>query len=409
MRRVFHAFNYREVATPTFEELELFLAKSGPGIREEIYEFEDKSGRKLCLRPELTAPVMRFYFGHLRSEPKPLRLFYVGPCYRYDRPQAGRYREFWQVGCELVGDDSPEAHAELLHLALRLFEEAGVARYQLRLGHLGILRSLLAGQGVAPAEQGPLMRLIDKKDLGGLEEALRQRVGAPKAAEFLRFFEARLAAELRPFATAPSAGEALAHLERVLAVLQGFGADPAKIQIDPTIARGLEYYTGFVFELDAPDLGAEKQLLGGGAYDLSGVFGESPVAAVGFALGFDRTLVALEKVGTAMAAGEAVDALVAALAPAGVPAAQRMANRLRELDLCVELDLSAKGAKRALSRANQMGARAVVLLGEQEVADRRATVKDLASGEQVRVSEDAVAGQLAAWRRSAGGAASRPR
>lgn len=398
MRRVLHAFNYREVQTPTFEEIELFLAKSGPGIREEIYDFKDKSGRELCLRPELTAPVMRFYFGSgLKVEPKPVKLFYFGPCYRYDRPQAGRYREFWQLGCELVGDDSPEGHAELLHLALGLFEEAGLKNYNLRVGHLSILRSLLEGLGFPPKEQSPLMRLIDKKETEPLGEALRAKVDARSADAFLKVFEYRTFDQLKQLSGSAQTQAAYAHLQRVWRRLEGFGVDLKKVQLDPTIARGLEYYTGLVFELDAPDLGAEKQLLGGGEYDLSSVFGESPVPAVGFALGFDRTLVALEKSGGLATTNQPVDAVVAALSEGGVAAAQRLGNRLRERDLCVELDLSAKGAKRSLGRASTLGARVIVLLGDQEVAKGQATLKNLASGEQVTVPESEVLRRLESW------------
>lgn len=401
MRRVFHAFNYREVATPTFEELDLFLAKSGPGIRDEIYDFKDKSGRDLCLRPELTAPVMRYYFASLKSEPKPLKLFYFGPCYRYDRPQAGRYREFWQMGCELVGDGSSEALAELLQLALRLFEEAGLQRFVLRVGHLEILRSLLESLGVPRPDQPPLMRLIDKKDLAGLRQALDGRIGAARSAEFLAYFDLDSLEAIRVPPDAPGVAAAISKLQAVLARLTGFGADPKTIRFDPTIARGLEYYSGLVFELDAPDLGAEKQLLGGGEYDLSGVFGERPVAAVGFALGFDRTLVALQKGASFAPAAEPVDVVVAALSESGIPVAQQIGNALRERDLRVELDLSARGAKKSLGRANSLAARAVVLVGDQEVAHSKAAVKNLVTGEQVQVTFSEIPRQLEPWMRAA--------
>src|SRR5688500_6220765 len=197
LRNVLRTYHYSEVATPAVEELELFLAKSGPGIRDEIYDFKDKSGRELALRPELTAPTMRFYFSNLKMEPKPLRLFYFGPCYRYDRPQAGRYREFWQLGIELLGDETPAAHAEVLRLALQLFEEAGLKNFVLRVGHLGILRALLEQAGVKRPEQAPLMRFIDKKDLASLEKELVARGGETAASTILRFFELTKLEELR--------------------------------------------------------------------------------------------------------------------------------------------------------------------------------------------------------------------
>lgn len=386
LRRVFRAYNYREVQTPAFEEVELFLAKSGPGIKEEIYDFKDKGGRENALRPELTAPVMRFYFSHLKMEPKPLRLFYFGPCYRYDRPQAGRYREFWQMGCELIGDDAPEAHAELLRLSLALFEAAGLKNYQMRVGHLEILRSLLEACGIPRAEQAPLMRLIDKKDLARLRETLAATTSPANVERLLRFFELTRVEEIQALATEPGAKAAVAHLEAVFSALKDFGADLSRIRVDPTIARGLEYYTGLVFELDAPDLGAEKQLLGGGAYDLSSVFQQPPVASVGFALGFDRTLVAMETTGVAHPVHDVVDCHVAALSEAALGAARRAAHQMREAGLRVELESRPVSLKRILARASQIKARHAVFAGDKEAERQVLAVKDLATGAQREVA-----------------------
>ncbi|HDS59631.1 MAG TPA: histidine--tRNA ligase, partial [Thermoplasmatales archaeon] len=143
LREVFRRYGYREVATPTMEHLELFTLKSGEAIVEETYAFTDKSGRELALRPELTAPVMRFYVEQMQMEPKPLKLLYFGNCFRYDRPQAGRYREFWQMGCELIGTRTPEALAELIALAYHALRGAGLEDILLRVGDLAPLRALL--------------------------------------------------------------------------------------------------------------------------------------------------------------------------------------------------------------------------------------------------------------------------
>jgi len=398
MRRVLHAFNFREVQTPTFEDLELFEKKAGPAIKDEIYAFKDKGERELCLRPELTLPVMRFYFtSELKMEPKPLKLFYFGPCYRYDRPQAGRYREFWQLGTEVVGDASPEAHAELLALALHLFDVAGLHNVVLRIGHLAILRGLLETLvGIPVAQQGSLMRLIDKKQVDELRVELRKRAPAEAVERFLAVFGMTSVDQLRGIELGEPAQKGVEHLRRVLEVLDGFGATKATIQFDPSIARGLEYYSGLVFELDCPDLGAEKQLLGGGEYDLSAVFDAQPVPTVGFGLGFDRTLIALERTGKPLAVDERVDVLVAALSPPAAPAAQRVAQALRGLDLSVELDLGGRGPKKALQRGSAVKARSAVLLGERELERRVATLKNMESGEQKEVPLDALAAAVQA-------------
>lgn len=412
MRRVLHAFNFREVQTPTFEDLELFLAKSGPGIVDELYTFKDKSGRDLCLRPELTAPVMRFYFGSLRTEPKPLRLFYFGPCYRYDRPQAGRYREFWQLGTEVIGDASPEVHAELLWLALTLFREAGLRNIRLRIGHVGMLRSILRHLKIAEPDQPPLLRLIDKRETAAIREILAGTIDRSRIDLLLSLFDLSQRVfdlkedDVRMVVGEPSTWRvllddegrtALAHVTRVGNLLRAFGAEASQFAFDPMIARGLEYYTGLVFELDCPDLGAEKQLLGGGEYDLSGVFGAAAEPTVGFGLGYDRTLVALERAGAPPEVNERVDSLVSPLVREAVPQAIRVANDLRSLDLRVELDLSSKGAKRSLQRAAGMRARLAILLGERELKQGVASVKNLDTGEQVELPLADVGPRALGW------------
>ena len=142
IRSTFQKYGYKEVQTPIFENLELFTAKSGDTIISELYSFTDKGGREIALRPELTAPVMRFYVEKLQMEPKPLKLFYFGNCFRYDRPQKGRYREFKQAGCELIGTDTPEALAELIAMAYKILENTGLKNIQLNIGNLNVLSAI---------------------------------------------------------------------------------------------------------------------------------------------------------------------------------------------------------------------------------------------------------------------------
>jgi histidyl-tRNA synthetase len=191
--------------------------------------------------------------------------------------------------------------------------------------------------------------------------------------------------ELRPLATTPEAAAALKHLEAALAAFAALGGDPERIRIDPTIARGLDYYTGLVFELDAPELGAEKQLLGGGAYDLSGVFQEPPIPSMGFALGFDRTLVALEKGKVTAAAPPPVDVILGALVPEAWNAAAQAAQALRAAGKSVELESQAISIKKLLSRASQIKAKRAAFIGAKELQTGVAAVKNLADGTQSEV------------------------
>jgi len=172
MRDTFNSFGYGEVQTPMFEHLDLFTAKSGEGIIDEIYSFQDKGGRNLALRPELTAPVMRFYVEKMQMEPKPLKLFYFGNCFRYDRPQKGRYREFMQAGCELIGTDTPEAQAELVAMAYKILVNAGLKDITLSIGNLNILSVLFEKLGLSKENQKYLIPLIDKSQFEGVYDAL---------------------------------------------------------------------------------------------------------------------------------------------------------------------------------------------------------------------------------------------
>ena len=166
---------FKRIQTPIFESLDLFTAKSGPGVIKQLYAFQDKSERDLTLRPELTAPVMRMISEEMRSSPKPLRLSYFGQCFRYEESKKGRYREFFQYGVELIGASGPLAEAEVVALAIGMLEECGLLDYEVRIGHVGILRDILTGIGLS--EQGEpespvakAMRYLDKGDWDGLSE-----------------------------------------------------------------------------------------------------------------------------------------------------------------------------------------------------------------------------------------------
>ncbi len=380
MRSAFERYGYREIATPAIEYMELFTMKSGEDIVEETYEFEDKSGRHLALRPELTAPAMRFYVEQLQMEPKPLKLYYFGSCYRYDRPQAGRYREFWQMGCELIGTDTPEGVAELVSLAYQALYESGLQDIELRLGDLSLLRFLLDDMGVE--RQSQVMRLIDKRDDEGLEAMLDQQ-----QSDTLRSFLAcRDLADVASMVGEEQTG-------RLRAVLDWLDVFEVPVTLDTSIARGLDYYTGIVFEIDAPSLGAEKQICGGGEYSLVPLLGGSPVATAGFALGFDRILLALEEEDRCPSGGHVL-IYVAPVSDAMRPHAASLAMRLRRQGTHVELDLKRRSMGKSLQHADRLGATTVVIVGDDEWERSSVMVKDMESGEQREVAVDDVAGAI---------------
>ena len=294
MRSTFQTFGYREIQTPTFETLELFTAKSGETIIDELYSFTDKGGRELALRPELTAPVIRFYVDKLQMKPKPLKLFYFGNCYRYDRPQKGRYREFKQAGCEIIGTDTPEAYAELIAMAYNILEKAGVKNLELNIGNLNILSSIFSQFKLSKDQQKYLTPLIDKSLFEDVFDTLRDfGINNDDASALTEILQTSDINKIENFFKDAAANKELEQLKKTIGLLEESFCIK-NYQIKMSIVRGLDYYKGLVFEIEAPLLGAEKQLCGGGAYELITLFDGKETPTAGFAIGFDRTILALE-------------------------------------------------------------------------------------------------------------------
>jgi len=391
LRGVFERFGYREVQTPTFEELDLFTAKSGEGIVAELYDFMDKAGRKMTLRPELTAPTMRMYFQEHAFDPKPVKWYYFGNCFRYDRPQAGRYREFWQFGCEQIGAGTPLAYAELIALVAALFDEVGLRQQEIRVGHVAILRALVDELGVEGETRGKTMRAIDKRDDEGLRALLRDE-GSPDEA-VARLFAAMDAPDVEAARAVVGDQAGFAELEATFRHLRSFGA---AVRLDLGIARGLDYYTSIVFEAHStdPEMGAERQLLGGGGYDLSAVFEANPTPTMGFGLGFDRLLVALGKEGHPPEPVGGPALYLGALSDAAVPVVVEAATALRRDGITVDMDLLGRKAGQIAKHADAIGAAHLVLVGERDIEAGKVRVKRLATGESDEVALD----RLKDWR-----------
>jgi len=376
MRKIAESFGYREVATPTFEYLELFTRKSGEGIIEEMYVFKDKSGRDLALRPELTAPVMRMFVNECSVMPKPLRFYYFANCFRYERPQKGRYREFWQFGVELIGSESYLADAEVIILADKILKDVGV-NFSLEIGHVGIMRHLLKPIGEDRASK--VMRLIDKGDREGLESYLAEiRVDEDLRDKIFSLLELK-----GDESVIEEAKEIIdydfGHLESLSALLRDVGVD---FTLNLGIARGLDYYTGVVFECYAEGLGAQKQVCGGGSYELSSLFGGPVTPSTGFAIGFDRVCEACS-----VEAGE--KSVVAVVSFKGLESqAFRVASMLRERGFTAVVDVMGRNLKKQMSFASEMGAKYAVILGPDEVKSGRVAIKNLETQEQVVVAEE---------------------
>jgi len=370
MRDVARKWGYSEIITPTFEHLDLFTLKSGEGIVGELYNFSDKGGREMTLRPELTAPVMRLYVNELQSFPKPLKLFYFENCFRYERPQKGRFREFWQFGVELIGSGKPDSDAEVIALADALLKAVGV-KGDMKLGNLAVIRTLLSG--LESEIVSKVMRLVDKKEYAGLE-ALLEEIGAEERLKSDLFHLIKLEGRyilpevIKIVGNIPE----LVSFEKTLKLLDAYGVD---YSLDFGIARGLDYYTGMVFEVYAEGLGAQKQVCGGGSYQLIQLFGGGDVPSTGFGIGFDRIMEICPLI------QPAPKTLMLISKPDVHLEAIGFANELRKY-VPVHVDLMERNFKAQLSYANTINADYVVIVGEKELEAGKLTLRDMVSGEQ---------------------------
>lgn len=382
MAQTFTSFGYGEIQTPTFENLELFTAKSGESIINELYAFTDKGGRTLALRPELTAPVIRCYVERLQMEPKPLKLFYFGNCYRYDRPQKGRYREFQQAGCEIIGTDTAETTAELLALAYTLLKNTGLKNIQLNIGNLTIISALFKKFQLLKDDQKILLPLIDKSQFDDLKIALRDcNVSQENIEAFLDVLQTSDLTKIRSFlADDPNAQKELLAMETILDLLKN-AFQIKEYVIKLSIVRGLDYYKGLVFEIDAPVLGAEKQLCGGGSYDLVSLFGGTDVPTAGFAVGFDRTLLALEEEGFQFPS-PGLDAFIIPVNQTMNQTAIQITQELRTHGITADFDQLRRGIGKSLKYADAKHAEKVIIVGPKELENNSVTLRDMTTGTQ---------------------------
>ena len=381
MQSTFEYFGYGAIQTPIFETLELFTAKSGDSIIDELYAFSDKGGRELALRPELTAPVMRFYVEKLQMQPKPLKLYYFGNCFRYDRPQKGRYREFMQAGCEIIGANTPEAHAELVTMAYSLLRNVGLKNIKLNIGNLNVINSLFTKMGISKESQKQMLPLIDKSMFDDLASFLNE-IGIPdndskKCIGILQTPEIKKIKEY--FKDDSEVLDELVNMKNVLDLLRkSFKVD---FEIKLSIARGLDYYKGLVFEIEAPVLGAEKQLCGGGAYDLVSLFGGTNVPTAGFAIGFDRTILALEAEEYKFPSA-GLDAYVIPISEDMIAESIKIAQNLRKEGILTDIDLLRRGVGKSLKYASSKNAKKVIILGPKELEKDSVTLRDMGTGNQ---------------------------
>ncbi len=387
-RDIAQLYGYQEVITPVVEYHDLLAMKTGEEIRERMYAFKDLSGRKVALRPEFTASMARMVATKMMTQPKPLKLFSEGSLYRYDEPQYGRYREFWQANYELMGTDRPEADAEILTLTYDFMEKLGLSGYHFKIGHMGILRGILGQEHVGEEQQNMLMQLLDKKRW---EEALKAAHGLGVSNHGLtilkNIFETRGKEAAKVLRKAKSLIEgyenAIASIENLEEILELTKASGAKFEtlVEAGFARGLEYYTGMIFEVFVPRI--DMALGGGGRYDkLIELFGGEPTPAVGVAPGIDRIVLAMEKQEIFSEAQREKRVVVVPVNEGLRVEAMEIGSALRQAGLVTELEVMGRKVSRALADADRRGATHVVVVGSKEIKEGKVVLRNMQKRKQ---------------------------
>jgi len=397
-REVFEAYGYEPLGTPAFESWEMLKIKSGEDIVNQIYYFRDKSDRELGLRFEWTASLCRVVSSH-RELPRPFKRYAIGPVWRYERPSEKRFREFWQADVDIVGVADPIADAEVLAVAVDCLRRVGFKGFLIRLNDRRILEAFVELVGL-PAERSlDIFRAVDKLGKIGVEAVMEELAGVGASAEastsLLEFTALRGKPEktmeetreiLRGFPVGLSGCDALSAIAGYAAA---FGIE-AYMAVDLSLARGLDYYTGPVYEIYAEGFEEHGSIAGGGRYDeLIQLFGGEPTPATGVSLGIERIVSLLEGEGAFQGLDLGPRVYVAAASDAVRVKAVEVAQMLRRSGIATDLDLMGRSLTRQLDYANRKGFKRVVIVGERELREGCVAVRDMETAEQrtVRLEE----------------------
>ena len=386
-RQIFRTYNYHEIRTPILEETQLFARGVGEEtdiVTKEMYTFEDRDGSSLTLRPEATASVMRAYIEHrLDQRPGVQKLYYMGPMFRRERPQKGRYRQFFQIGAEAIGSESPVVDAEVIEMVADLLKGVGLEGFTLLLNSVGDAKC-------RPAYISRLREALDKV-VPKLCEDCQRRVGTNP----LRVLDCKVPEDQPIIDKLPSILDHLdeacrQHFDTVQQLLRDRGI---AFEVRPRLVRGLDYYMRTTFEVVHGALGAQNSVLGGGRYDgLAEAIGSKvPAPGIGFSIGEDRLVMTVEHA----VKSAALDLFIAALGEPATQQAGSIARELRQTGWSVEVAPDGK-LKRAMELANKLGARYALIIGENEIASGRYALKNMASGEQEQIARDEIAQRLRA-------------
>lgn len=379
-KKIFSSYNYKEIRTPIFEETALFqrgIGETTDIVEKEMYTFEDKGGRSITLRPEGTASVVRaFLENKIYGQAQPTKYFYIGSMFRYERPQAGRYREFHQLGAEVLGADNPAIDAEIISLGIHLLEELGLKDLELHLNSVGCPKC-------RKVYREKLMEYF-KPYLEDLCSDCQDRYERNP----LRILDCKADRDKEFMSTAPKIYEELCeecetHFANVKKHLDLLGIDYI---LDANLVRGLDYYTKTAFEVIYKGLGAQDTIFGGGRYDgLAQEVGGKDIPGIGFAMGMERILLTIEEQGIELPIDDSIDLFITTIGERAEEEAFKYLAKLRKADLKVEMDYLGRSVKSQMKTADRNNANYSIILGEDELDKGVATIRNMKSGEQVEI------------------------
>ena len=383
-REVFRAYAYREIRTPLLEMTELFARGVGQDtdiVTKEMYTFEDRDRQSLTLRPESTASVVRAFLEHqMHTQPGLKKFYYMGPMFRRERPQKGRYRQFYQIGAEAIGSESPRVDAEILEMLIVLLGRLRLTGFTLLLNSVGCQKC-----------RPPYLASL-RMELAKVRDRLCSDCQRRSETNPLRVLDCKVAADQPVIDQLPSLSTSLCaacreHFEQLQGYLKDRGV---AFQLQPRMVRGLDYYTRTTFEIVHGSLGAQNSLLGGGRYDgLSEALGGPPSPGIGFSIGEDRFALTVEMV------TEDLPLYIAWMGESAYRHAAQLARELRAQNVMVEIAADSVKLKKALGTASRLRARSVLIIGDKELAEGRYPLRDMARGEQQLVTKPELLQQFA--------------
>ena len=382
-RRICSEFGFGEIRTPLFEDTELFqrgVGETTDVVQKEMYTFEDKGGRSITLKPEVTAPVVRAFIEHkLYADIQPFKAYYITPCFRYERPQSGRLRAFHQFGIETIGSPYASADAEVISLAMMFFERLGIKGLELRINSVGCPK--------CRKKYGVNLRKFLSQRLPYLCKTCNERFNTnPMRIIDCKEEKCRKAVEGIPLMMHYLCDECEQHFENLKEHLKGMGI---VFTVDPTIVRGLDYYTKTAFEIVSRDIGSQGTVCGGGRYDgLVKECGGPETPGIGFGLGIERLLLTIESQGIEIKKDEGIQLFVASIGDEAAKKTLDIVYKLRAAGVKAECDHMGRSLRAQMKYSDRIGAGFTIVLGDEELGTNTVNLKNMESGNEIQVELD---------------------